>query len=444
MGAHTLGTSAIANAIREVFGYLDRYRGNVFVVKIEDTLLDNALFPLLVHDIVQLHRLGIRVVIVPGARNAIDSILGKYGHESKFVNGIRLTDDQAMPLVMLASMTVCQKVLAQLSANSATGVMGNWVRARSLGVLKGIDYGRTGRVEKVKADVVKELLDEGYVPIIPNLGWNKLGQIYNVNSNEVASALCASTLDVAKFLDLGLEGGVSAEGLELPDGVVAGPEGIIHELTVDQARSLLERNGGAIPFAMRDILSHALKSCENGVPRAHVVNGLHEGSVLEEIFSSRGGGTMIYANDFASIRPASTHDIPELLKLMEAYMRMEALVPRTAEDIAARIADFIVFEVDGRIQGCGALHRLSDEWGEIAAIAVDQETKSRGAGSRIVNTLIAQAKRQGLKRLCLLTTQAGDWFPRLGFRFGTVDDLPEPIRSNYNRQRNSRVMLREV
>ena len=121
MGAHTLGTSAIANAIREVFGYLDRYRGNVFVVKIEDSLLDNPLFPLLVRDIVQLHRLGIRIVIVPGARNAIDAILGKYGHESKFVDGIRLTDDQAMPLVMLASMTVSQKVLAQLSANSATG-----------------------------------------------------------------------------------------------------------------------------------------------------------------------------------------------------------------------------------------------------------------------------------------------------------------------------------
>ena len=114
---------------------------------------------------------------------------------------IRLTDDQAMPLVMLASMTVSQKVLAQLSANSATGVMGNWVRARSMGVLKGVDYGRTGRVEKIKADVVKELLDEGYIPILPNLGWNKLGQIYHVNSNEVASALCASTLEVAKFLE---------------------------------------------------------------------------------------------------------------------------------------------------------------------------------------------------------------------------------------------------
>ncbi len=443
MSAHSLGRSAIANAIREVFGYLNKYRGKVFVVKIEDTLFDHPLFPLLIRDIVQLHQLGIKIVVVPGERTAIERLLSKYGIESKFEGGVRLTTDQMMPLVMLAAMTVTQQLLAQLSANGVTGVMGNWVRARSMGVLKGVDYGKTGSVEKIRGDVVAQLLDEGYIPIVPNLGWNKLGQIYNVNSNEVASALCGK-LDVAKLLILGMDDGVAAEGLELPEGVHAGPEGILHELTDKQARELLDRNPAALPFAMRDMVSHALAACENGVARVHIVNGLHEGSVLEEIFSSRGGGTMIYANDFSTIRPATTHDIPELLKLMDGYMRMEALVPRTAEDIAAAINDFIVFEVDDRIQGCGALHHISPEWGEIAAIAVDREAKSRGAGSRIVNTLVEEARARGMKKLCLLTTQAGDWFPRLGFRFGAVEDLPEPIRSNYNRQRNSKVMLREI
>ena len=443
MNSPSNNISTIANAIREVFSYLDRYRGNTFVVKLEDLLFDHPLFPLLIRDIVQLQKVGIRVVIVPGARKTIDQLLKSYESESEFHQGVRLTRDEAMPLVMLAAMTVSQQLLSQLAANGATGVLGNWVRARSLGVLKGIDYGKTGQVEKIRSDAIGDLLDQEFIPIVANLGWNKLGQIYNINSNEIASALC-SKLDVTKLLMIDSEGGLSSEGLELPEGVQASPEGVLHEMTVDQAKQLLALNRETLSYANRDMLTHSLISCEAGVERVHFVSGLSEGSMLEEIFSSRDGGTMIYANDYSLIRQAKTRDIPELLKLMESYMKMESLVPRTAENIHPKIADYIIYEVDQQIQGCGALHRIDETSAELAAIAVEKEAASKGAGRKIVQTLLSRAKFDGIQRVYLLTTQAGDWFLRLGFRFVEVNDLPESFRNHYNTQRNSKVMLLEI
>lgn len=435
--------SAISSAIREVFSYLDRYRGSTFVVKLEDLLFDHPLFPMLIRDIVQLQRVGIRLIIVPGARQSIDSLLAEYKNESNFHSGIRLTTDQAMPLVMLAAMTVSQKLLALLSANGATGVLGNWVRARSLGVLKGVDYGKTGLVEKIRTDAIRDLLNQDFIPIVSNLGWNKLGQIYNINSNEIVSSLC-SKLQVTKLLVISSEGGISAEGLKLPEGVYPSDSGILHELTVNQATLLLDQNRKALPYHLSDALHHSLIACKAGVERVHFVNGEKEGAMLQEIFSSRDGGTMIYGNDYSLIRSAKTRDIPELLKLMEGYMQRESLVSRTAEDIHSKITDYIIYEIDHQIQGCGALHTVDQEWAELAAIAVEQEAASKGAGRRIVETLLSRAQSSGFKKVFLLTTQAGDWFLRHGFRFGQVGELPKQIAERYNKQRNSKVMILEI
>ncbi len=442
MNEYASSLPTIASAIREVFSYLDRYRGNTFVVKIEDTLFDHPLFPLLIRDIVQLQKVGIRVIIVPGARKTIDHLLKTYESESQFHLGVRLTSEEAMPLVMLAAMTVSQQLLSQLSANGATGVLGNWVRARGLGVLKGIDYGKTGQVERIRSDAIQDLLDQDFIPIVANLGWNKLGQIYNINSNEIASALCAK-LNVTKLLMITPEGGLKADGFSLPEGVQASAKGVLHEMTVDQAKQFLTLNQEALPYSIRDALLHSLASCETGVERVHFVSGISEGAMIEEIFSSRDGGTMIYGNDYSVIRQAKSRDIPELLKMMDGYMKMESLVPRTAEDILPKIDDYIVYEVDQQIQGCGALHILREGFAELAAIAVEKEAASKGAGSRIVKTLLTRAKLAGVKKVYLLTTQASDWFLQLGFKFGSVSDLPESAQTRYNKQRNSKVMILE-
>jgi amino-acid N-acetyltransferase len=441
--AQRLSTVDLAEAIREVFAYLHRFRGRTFVLKIEDYLLEHPFFPLLMKDVVQLYDVGIRIVIVPGTRKTIAKLLQTYGIEAQFHNGVRLTTEETMPIVKLAAMEVTQQILAHLTAHGATGVSGNWVRARSLGVIKGVDYVLTGKVERVRADAINQLLAQEFIPIVANLGWNKLGQIYNVSSNEVTSALCTG-LEVAKVFYIGLDDGISPEKLDLPPGVATNRLGVITAMDLQQAHYLEEHNRETLPFGTLDTLQHAIRSCEAGAERVHLVNGISEGSILQEVFSSQGDGTMIFANDYSVIRAATVDDVPSLLKLMDTYMRDEVLVPRTAEDLESRIDDFLIYQVDESIHACGALHPKGDGWAEVAAIAVDTSLTSRGVGRKLVEALFTRASERGLTNLYLLTTQAADWFARLGFVAGRLEDLPENVRRSYNTARNSKVMVRPV
>ena len=194
--------------IREVFGYLRRYRDQVFVIKIDDGLMGLPLFPLLVRDIVLLHQTGIRVVLVPGAKRSIDTVLQKYGTRTKTVDGVRVTTQEAMPLVKLGASNVSNVLLSLLAENEAHGVVGNWVRARALGVRNGLDYKCTGRVEKVEAGLIQGLLDDRLIPIVPNIGWNTVGRDYNLNSSELAVAV-AKALHATKLFFVGQEAGIS-------------------------------------------------------------------------------------------------------------------------------------------------------------------------------------------------------------------------------------------
>jgi amino-acid N-acetyltransferase len=197
---------------------------------------------------------------------------------------------------------------------------------------------------------------------------------------------------------------------------------------------------------MLELVRLACLACQEGVSRVHIVNGEIEGVVLKEIFSSVGCGTMVYANEHENVRPMRRADIPEVLRLMRPYIEKEVLVERREEDLAARLGDYVVYEVDGLIHACGALHRSNEDpqRAEVAAVAVDETYAGFGVGRRIVTYLLERASGMGLRQVFVLTTQTADWFVQFGFREGGVADLPEDRRRHYNRQRNSRVMLREL
>ena len=180
----------VAGFIREVFGYMDRFKGQLFILKIDDSLMDHPLFPVLMRDIALLHKAGIRIIIVPGTRKSIDAQLKAWEIESKFHDGVRLTSEEALPLIEQASLGVAQRIMSHLTASGLSGIQGNWVLARSLGVIDGVDYMRTGKIERIQRDILEQLLNEKFVPIIPPIGWNKLGHAYNISSTELATEIC--------------------------------------------------------------------------------------------------------------------------------------------------------------------------------------------------------------------------------------------------------------
>ncbi|MDR2580720.1 MAG: amino-acid N-acetyltransferase [Fibromonadaceae bacterium] len=442
MPAHNKTYNSLASAIREVFSYISRFKGQLFVLKIEDTLLDNPAFPVLIRDIAQLHSVGIKILIVPGTRNSIDRQLRTYELDSSFNNGIRLTSQEALPLVEQASLGAAQRILSYLTANGINGIQGNWVQARSLGVVNGVDYMRTGKIERIDCSIIEKLLEEEFIPILPPIGWNKLGHAYNISSTELATELC-KYLTVGKLFFIGEKGGIQTQGLtrgKLTKKLVLSNHGLISALDIQQTLEIL-KNNPQLSHAQRDYLENAIKACKNGAKRVHLLSGIAQGSILQEVFSSRGNGTMVYANEYWNLRPATIEDIPDMLRIMQSYVERGLLISRSQEDIEAKLGDYVVYAVDNAIHGCGALHAFKNHSFEIAGIAVGANYHDAGVGEAVVNFLLEKAKSKKAKKLFLLTTQASDWFYTFNFKDGTAEDLPKEKRDSYDKARNSKVLV---
>ena len=185
-------------------------------------------------------------------------------------------------------------------------------------------------------------------------------------------------------------------------------------------------------------------ACEAGADRVHLVSGLSQGAILHEVFSSRGDGTMVYANQYSSVRPAKAGDIVDILRIMEDHVKKGFLLPRSAEEISSKLNDYVIYEVDNSILGCGAVHDWGDNYGEIAAIAVDSAYRKAGIGEVIVHSLLKKAPQNGFKKVFLLTTQALDWFYSLGFEDASIADLPKAKQESYDYKRNSRILTKDL
>jgi amino-acid N-acetyltransferase len=431
--------------IRQVFEYVQLFQGRTFVFKIDGAVLNHSYLPVLVRDLVLLHRQGIRIVLVPGAKQRIDEILERYHLRSETVGGVRISTAEAMPFIKMAAFDVSNRLMTLLAEANAHAIIGNWVRARSLGVLKGVDYQYTGTVERVNVELLRKILADGLIPIFPNIGWNALGKPYNISSDELACTL-GTALNAEKLFFVSTCPGLSAAKYALPEEVRLSGEGVATHLTVPQARNLVELNRGRSADELLNLLSLACRACSEGVARVHIVDGGLEGVILKEIFSSRGSGTMIYTNKHENIRSMQAADIPEVLRIMQPFVAKEILVPRDKETLEEQRSDFVVYEVDGIIHACGALHPCVQQryLAEIAAVAVDETYVGMGIGKRIVSYLISRARQAGLTQVFVLTTQTADWFLQFGFREGGVEDLPPEKRKYYNRSRNSRVLILDL
>ena len=254
-------------------------------------------------------------------------------------------------------------------------------------------------------------------------------------------------LTVSKLFFIGSENGIRAEGLNSGMNTKyldVTDSGVISALDIEQAQEILDLNPDKLNFAQVDYLKNAISACKAGAKRVHLISGETQGSVLQEVFSSRGDGTMVYANQYSCIRSATTDDIPDILRMMQDYIAKGYLIPRTQESISEKLSDYVVYAIDNAIHGCGALHAFEDNTAEIAAIAVAANYRKSGVGAAIVRHLIATARMRGYRMAFLLTTQALDWFYQLGFRDGALEDLPQSKREHYNRKRNSRILVMDL
>jgi amino-acid N-acetyltransferase len=434
--------------IREAFHYQSRFQGATMVFKIDFPVTEDPRFPFLVKDLALLAQTGFRVVIVPGAKEWIDSVLAEYGIVSAFADldaspsPTRITTAKAIPLVEMAAFNVVARFMTGLAGSRVDAVIGNFVRARGLGVVNGRDMENTGAVDKILTDSLNRTLSQGTVPILPCIGYSPAGKSYNVPSDEIALAVSAA-LGATKLFIVSLNEGLRADSYTFPANLETGADGRIVRLTPQEAEAVLTLNGAAKGSLAQDRrlqeLHLALRASRAGVERVHIINGREEGAILRELFSNLGSGTMLYADEYESIRALHSRDISDILRLMDPLMQQGILIRRTAEQILEKKADFVVFEIDGHVHACGALHEWGEGQAEIAAIATDPFYADVGIGRRIVGYLVEKARKKGLHRVFALTTRTQDWFEFLGFQEVSVETLPEKKQKVYDRSRRSKV-----
>ena len=430
-----------AERIRDVIRYIKRFKNATVVIYLDDDIIDSPLFVSHIRDIALIHQAGLRVILVPGARRKIDEYLSKNGISWTYENGIRITPVEAMPLIKNAAFDAANVVMTSLAGENLTAVIGNWVRARGKGVLSGVDFATAGEIDKLDDNTIETILNNGFIPIFPCIGWSLNGKPYNISSAQLASQI-ATHLQADKLFFLLPDAELSAKNFTIPKDLGLSPEGCVPAMNIEELDEFLEVNKNQTIDSEQKIISMlelAKKSVQSGVTRVHILNGSIEGTLPCEIFSDLGSGTMIYKSNYGKFRAMRREDISAVLSLIRPFVSKEILLPRSEQQMEAEYNDFIVYELDGAVRACAALHIYDRSQAEIAALAVDETCAHIGIGPKMIEYLIEKAKTVSIESVFILTTQTADWFEKQGFVADSIDTLPERRRKIWNPKRGSKL-----
>jgi amino-acid N-acetyltransferase len=422
------------SGLREILRYVPRFRDRVFVVAIDGALVEHDNFGTLLLDIALLRSLRIGVVLVHGASHQIRRLAEQTAATPSDYFGTGVTDSATLQLALNAANRVTHEILEGLAANDLRGAYSNALVAHPAGILQGIDYQLTGRIERVDTGMLQSLLANDILPVVPPLGCDGDGQTYRLNSDHVAVEV-ARALEAVKLLFL-----------TTTEGVRQG-EHLLRHLSLDEAETILKKHRPEVAAETVSKLEHAVRAARGGVPRVHIIDGRAEESLLAEVFSNQGVGTLIHANEYKSIRKAQKKDARTIFALIQHGIENDELMQRTRSEIERQIDDFFVFEVDRNPVACAALHEYPQtRQAEIACVCVDPRFENQGIGAKLVAYGEARARQLGVEQLLCLSTQAFNFFVRkCGFSDGTPDDLPPVRRERYEKSgRRSRVLVKSL
>lgn len=413
---------------RHAAPYIRAHRGRTFVIVFGGEAMRSPRLSELVHDVALLHSLGIRLVLVAGSRPQIESRLAERGVPARVHEGLRITDAPALvaakeaagenrvELERLLTMALPGSPMAGARVRVASG---NFVTARPVGVIDGVDYGNTGHVRRIDAEAIQQRLDDEAIVILTPLGYSLTGEAFNLSTPDLAS-LAAVALGADKLIAL-VESETPAES----------------ELGLERARSFPAEGD------LRQHLDASVKAVTLGVERAHLVQRTLDSALLRELFTREGVGTLIAAEPTEAVRPARAGDVPGLLALLEPLEAAGQLVGRPRQVLERDLEGFLVIARDENILACAALRQFTDGSGELECLAVGEEYRAGGHGKTMVAAVVQRARESGVKQLFVLTTQSAHWFVEQGFEATDPEALPES-RGPYNTERASKVLVLQV
>jgi amino-acid N-acetyltransferase len=442
-------------ALREILRYVPAFRERVFVIALDGAVVEDDNFRNLLLDIALLRSLRIQVVLVHGASHQIRWLAEQTGQKASNLDGTGITDASTLQLALTAAYRASHELLEGLSATDLRGACSNSLVAHPAGILHGVDYQFTGRVERVDTTMLQALLECDIVPVIPPVGCDGEGHSYRINSDHVAVEV-ARALHAVKLIYLTTFEGIrvrQAQVVPVPASETGPDAELLRQLSVEEAELTIKKlkeaaaREPAMPPSLQSKLEHAVRAARGGVPRVHIIDGRVEEGLLAEVFSNEGIGTLIYANEYQSIRRAHKKDARAIFSLIQAGVANDELVRRSRAEIERQIDDFFVFEVDRNPVACAALHIYpAENQAELACVCVDIRYENQGIGGKLMNYAEVQARTRGIGSLFCLSTQAFNYFQQKGgFVTGTPADLPAARRDRYERSgRHSQVLIKKL
>ena len=435
---------------RSVAPYIHKFRNQTFVVGIAGEAIAAGKLPHLAQDLAMIQSMGVKIVLVHGFRPQVAEQLKAKGHAPRYSQGIRITDEVALDCAQEAAGQLRYEIEAAFSqglpntpmADSTVRVIsGNFLTARPVGIVDGVDFQHSGVVRKVDTAGITKTLDMGAMVLLSPFGFSPTGDAFNLAMEEVATSV-ATALQADKLIFLTEVPGIRMRPLE-----AAGEDNPIDtELPLAAAeRLLLDLPAANQPSDVAFYLQHCVKACKSGVERSHIIPYAVDGAILLEVYVHDGIGTMVVDEKLESLREAGVDDVGGILQLIEPFEKDGTLVKRSRTEIERDVGNYTILEHDGVIFACAALYPYPEaRTAEMAALTVSPDVQGQGDGERVLKRVEQRAKAAGLDSIFVLTTRTMHWFIKRGFVQVDPEWLPEARKRKYNWDRKSQVLVKKL
>jgi amino-acid N-acetyltransferase len=406
--------------------------------------------PHLAQDLAMIQSMGVKVVLVHGFRPQVNEQLLAKGHTPRYARGMRITDSVSLDCAQEAAGQLRYEIEAAFSqglpntpmAGSTVRVIsGNFLTARPVGIVDGVDFQHSGLVRKVDTASIQRTLDFGAMVLLSPFGFSPTGEAFNLSMEEVATSV-ATALQADKLLFV-----TEVPGIRVFPGEPESEDNPIDtELPLAAAEKLLaELPAANQPTDTAFYLQHCVKACKGGVERSHIIPFAIDGAILLEVYEHDGIGTMVVDEKLESLREATVDDVGGILQLIEPFEKDGTLVKRSPTEIERDLGNYTVIEHDGVIFACAALYPYPEKrTAEMAALTVSPQVQGQGDGERILKRIEQRAKAKGLESIFVLTTRTTHWFLKRGFTLVDPEWLPEARKRKYNWDRKSQVLVKRL
>lgn len=428
--------AAFVAFFRQAAPYIHAHRHKNFVICFDGEAERLKTLRSLLYDCALMNSLGIHLILVHGARPQINAALDHAGFSSVFSHDKRISTQEMMPFILEAIGSMRIRIESILTTGISNSPMhgasvhvasGNFVIAKPIGVIDGVDYALAGEVRRIESEAIRAHQKAGEIVLLSPLGYSPTGQVLNLNSEEVAQAV-ATAVQADKLIYIS--------------------EGVSEYLEAKWPRQISPIQAQHCEWSdpwLTSRLKAAAQACEHGVRRVHLLDPHHDGTLLSELFTRDGIGLMVNADLYDNLRNAHIDDVGGILALIRPLEEQGILVRRSRELLENEIGHFSVLERDGLIIGCAALYPYPEEQvAELACVAIHPDYRKNQRAENLLEYLENRARSMGLKRLFLLTTKTAQWFEEHGFRPISLEELPVAKQKTYNYQRKSKPYTKEL